>query len=168
MKQTINFLELARESRELTGEFKLSDCERLRGMVVERRGVVTFRIKGSKDEHGRPQVLVELNGTLKLVCQRCLAPFNYPLRHSATMLLAADREELASWDEELVETMLADRPVDRFEWLEDELLLSLPYAPRHAEGECETLSIAEPKRMADKPLAVLQVLKRNETSAKQL
>jgi len=32
--------------------------------------------------------------------------------------------------------VLAAGPLDPIELVEDELLLSLPYAPTHAEGEC--------------------------------
>lgn len=97
---------------------------------------LAYRITGGQDTHGWPTVTLVLEGVVPLVCQRCLQPFGYELKSEATLRLAASEAELASWDAEDVEAVLATEPVEVQELVEDELLLSLPYAPVHEPQAC--------------------------------
>jgi uncharacterized protein len=47
---------------------------------------------------------------------------------------------LARWDVDEIEVVLATERLDPLTLVEDELLLSLPFSPRHADGECELAS----------------------------
>ena len=60
----------------------------------------------------------------------------WPVSQGTEVLLAHDEDELATLDAETDgEVILADRPLDAATLVEDELVLTLPFAPRH-EGEC--------------------------------
>jgi len=48
--------------------------------------------------------------------------------------------ELARLDAEEIEVVLATERLDPLTLVEDELLLSLPFSPRHADGECDPAS----------------------------
>ena len=54
--------------------------------------------------------------------------------------IARDESELALWEAEdpLVDALIADTRFDVASLVEDEILLSLPVVPRHADGECAT------------------------------
>jgi uncharacterized protein len=58
------------------------------------------------------------------------------------LVIASTEAELDAWDADDEEVALADRAVSAQELVEDEVLLTLPIAPRHAHGECEVGSAA--------------------------
>lgn len=127
---------LARAGESVVGIVRLADLGRVRDLLADDEGSLGFAVKGRLDERGRPVLAVKLEGSVTLNCQRCLLPFLFDLDSETEILLAATEEELALWDDEEGEAVLAAAPMDLQELLEDELLLTLPYAPRHPEGVC--------------------------------
>lgn len=81
----------------------------------------------------RPAFVVSVEATVGLVCQSCSAPFDQAIDSSSTVWVAADRAELARWDEAgeaSAESIEGTERVSALELVEDELLLSLPYVAR--------------------------------------
>jgi uncharacterized protein len=77
---------------------------------------------------------VSIQGMVPLTCQRCLGALDQPVGQSTTLLLARDDDELVRLDESSEdEVVLANAPLDPLALVEDELLLTLPFAPRHEE-----------------------------------
>jgi len=61
----------------------------------------------------------------------------WPVRQRTVTLLAKSEVEGDALDEGTEdEVLVAAEPLDALTLVEDELLLSLPYAPTHADGEC--------------------------------
>jgi uncharacterized protein len=109
----------------------------------ESRGVdLAYRIAGSADANGRPALEVSIKGSVPLTCQRCLQAFVWPVDQRTLLLLARDERELARLDEEdhEHEVVLAGAPLDSVELVEDELLLTLPFAPRCPDEICPALN----------------------------
>jgi uncharacterized protein len=80
---------------------------------------------------------IEIEGSVPLTCQRCLDDFEWPVAQRTEVLLAHDERELALLDaDSSAEVVLAGAPVTTLTLVEDELLLALPFAPRHPEGAC--------------------------------
>ena len=74
---------------------------------------------------------------MTLTCQRCLDPFEWPVEQRTDVLLARDERELAALDtDSSAEVVLAAAPVDPRTLIEDELVLALPFAPKHPDGGC--------------------------------
>ena len=72
-----------------------------------------------------------------LECQRCLAPFAYPVAQRTVTVLARSESDADALDAESDdEVLVADHPLEPVALVEDELLLTLPFAPMHAEGAC--------------------------------
>ena len=97
---------------------------------------ITWRIVGARDALDRPMLAVSVEGSLPLVCQRCLQPFDAPIAQRSELLLARDDAELKRLDAEESEVLPAAVPLDAMTLVEDEILLWLPFAPRHPEGQC--------------------------------
>lgn len=131
----IDSLEFARTGQSLRGSVLVSALARLRDSVDETPGVVEFRVKGGHDARRRPILCLDICGTLRLQCQRCLEALDYPLQLANTLLLVEAGEAAGGLDEEDAEWIEASTELDVAALVEDEILLSLPYAPRH-EGEC--------------------------------
>src|SRR5256885_4202742 len=132
----IDLRKLAQAGQTINGELDLALCDRLADQLARDTGRIAYRITGGQDTHGWPVASIALSGVVPLVCQRCLRPFDHPLDTTTNVRLAANERELAAWDAEEIEAILADEPVDLQDLVEDELVLSLPYAPMHPSGAC--------------------------------
>jgi uncharacterized protein len=97
---------------------------------------IAWSIVGRASAEGRAALAVGVEGSMPLVCQRCLGQMEWPVAQATELILAGDERELARLDEGTEsEVILADEPLDAMELVEDELVLTLPFAPRH-EGAC--------------------------------
>jgi uncharacterized protein len=79
-----------------------------------------------------------LTGTVELICQRSLHPMPFDLGRRTPVLLASDQRELDAVGREESKTRKSSRrqPLELNALLEDEFLLSLPYAPLCDDPEC--------------------------------
>lgn len=128
---------LAASRATLAGRVDPWELPRLEDRVADAGGSVEWSIAGVADAQGRPAISVSVGGHIPLVCQRCLGALDQPLEQSTRLLLARDDAELVRLDEASEdEVVLADAPLDPLALVEDELLLTLPFAPRH-EAACE-------------------------------
>jgi len=134
---TFDAYRLARERGVLTGTLDVEASERLLDRTAAGPGTVAWRIEGTTDELGRPAIAIDIEGAVPVTCQRCLSDFPLPVEHRTVAVLARSEKEAdeldASSDHEVV---IALHPLDAVELVEDELLLTLPYAPMH-DSECE-------------------------------
>ncbi len=127
---------LSAAGSEIAGSVDPGELPRLADVVEPGRGEIAWRIRGIRDAQGRPALAVELRGHVPLECQRCLGTVDVRVEQRTELLLAHDERELASLDAESeLEVALASERLDARTLVEDELLLTLPYAPRH-EGNC--------------------------------
>jgi len=136
---------LADRGETLGGEIDVARRARVADRLaqVTRPVPVSWRIEGGHDALDRPALTLSVQGSLQLVCQRCLQPFEAVIDTRSELLLARDESELARLDTEEAEVLLASEPLDAATLIEDELLLSLPFAPMHPETQC---SAAAPER----------------------
>lgn len=125
------------------GVWAVGDFPRLRDMLASDAGEIRYEIEGAHDARGRPALRVKVRGVLQLRCQRCLEPMRLEVDSDEILVLAATQAEI---DAEPADAQSPDRVVASEEMqvrdlLEDELILAMPYAPRH-EG-CEVGADAE-------------------------
>jgi uncharacterized protein len=128
---------LARDRGQLEGELDAVTLPRIADRLVEDRAPLHWRIRGTADALGRPALALDVEGVLPLQCQRCLGVYHWQVDAHSEVLLARDAAEVARLDNESeLEVVLASAPVDPVELVEDELVLSTPFAPRHPDAEC--------------------------------
>ena len=133
----IDSLEFARTGQTLSGSVQISRLARLQDSLIDGLGELQYEVKGGHDARRRPVLMLEVGGVLHLQCQRCLGMLNHPLRLSSTLLLASGGAAAADeFDAEDAEWIEASAALDVTGLIEDEVLLSLPYSPRHDEGLC--------------------------------
>ena len=134
----IDSLEFARTEQTLHGNLPVPGLLRLQDSLHDALGQVDVVVQGGKDGQRRPILRLDVTGALHLRCQRCLGQLDYPLRLSNTLLLVSQAEaESEELDEMEADWIVASPKLDVAALIEDEIILSLPYAPRHAEGRCE-------------------------------
>jgi uncharacterized protein len=128
----------AEEGAELTAQDPVGQYQRLaaetEGDLGEREVRWSARGEMHNREHLNPQVWLHLEAgtSLPLVCQRCLQPVDMPLAVDRSFRFVADEATAAAEDDDAEEDLLAlSRSFDLQELVEDELLMTLPVAPRH-------------------------------------
>jgi uncharacterized protein len=129
----IDGFEFASAGATQQGTLPLSRFERLRDVLASHAGDVAYEVKGMRDERGRPSLQLRVQGTLQLRCQRCLEPLAYQVSADELLVLAATQAEIDAdpADVQSPDRVLAGKEMALAQLVEDELILALPYAPRH-------------------------------------
>lgn len=133
----LDAFQLARERGVAEGSVDAHELPRVDDVLGDGPAAIAWRIEGIADSAGRPALSIEIKGAVPLTCQRCLEDFEFPVDQRTSVLLARDERELAALDGDSdAEVVLAGKPVEPLTLVEDELLLALPFAPRHPEDAC--------------------------------
>lgn len=158
----IDSLEFARTEQTLRGSLPVTGLARLHDSLYDTLGLVDFVVQGGHDARHRPALSLEVSGVLHLKCQRCLGHLDHLLQFGTALLLASPAEAAAGGlDTEEGEWIEPSAQLDIASLVEDEIILSLPYSPRHPDGQCRPnrdLSTRDEHRSA---FAKLATLKRN-------
>jgi len=143
----IDGLEFASAGATQQGVWPLSDFPRLRDALAADSGEVAYEITGVRDDRGRPALRLQVRGTLLLRCQRCLEPMPFEARTDETLVLAATLAESHAEpaDARGPDRVVAGREMALRELIEDELILAVPYAPRHESCSAGTAGDAAEK-----------------------
>jgi len=157
----IDGFEFASAGATQQGVWPLSDFPRLRDVLAAGAGEVAYEISGVRDERGRPGLRLKVRGTLRLRCQRCLEPMPFEVQTDETLVLAATLAEIHAEpaDAHAPDRVVAGKEMALRDLIEDELILAVPYAPRH-----ESCSAASARDDAEKvsPFAGLRGLMRQK------
>jgi uncharacterized protein len=129
----IDGFEFASAGATQQGVWPLSDFPRLRDVLANDAGQVAYEISGVRDARGRPGLRLKVSGTLALRCQRCLEPMRFEVQTDETLVLAATLAEIHAEpaDARAPDRVVAGKEMALRELIEDELILAVPYAPRH-------------------------------------
>lgn len=128
----IDGMEFARSGARLSGEWPVADFPRLQG-VVRAGTTLHYELQGIPEGLGRPALRLHVTGALHLTCQRCLDAFEHLLEVEALLLLFGSESDLAAVpvDPEGPDCIVATKEMAVRDLIEEEVLLAIPYAPRH-------------------------------------
>jgi len=153
----IDSVDFAQNGKEMRGEIAVSALSRLADKLAKSDGSLAYIISGYQEE-GRDMLEVSLQGVCTLICQRCLSELKYPVKLVARLwLLPADKLDEAEENDE-IDAIEAESRLDVLALIEEEMLLGLPFAPRHDEGECAPA--ANDLQQKANPFAALAGLKK--------
>jgi DUF177 domain-containing protein len=129
----IDGYEFAASRSGLSGTWPIADFARLSSLLSSDAGSIEYALEGVSDAQDRPALHLTIRGALRLRCQRCLAPLEFPLQIRSVLVLARSQAEIDALpvDAEGPDWVVATKAMEVHDLLEDELLLALPYAPRH-------------------------------------
>ena len=101
------------------------------------QGTLSCRVAGRADPRGGLSLQVTVSGEVGLICQRCLGDMQHAVEIERTLHLARNEAELERLDAlPDGDAIQAGETLSLVELVEDEVLLSLPLAAMHPEGEC--------------------------------
>lgn len=154
-----------------SGVMATKDMERLSGAVVSCDDWVNAEVQFEKDAQGLTVFHGHLETQVTLLCQRCNGEFSHPVNvefcFSPVQGQTQNDTELLPEAYEPVE--VDDHGmIDLLQLFEDELILSLPIVPLHAEEACavsqDDMQFGEIDSAQEQPnpFAVLKELKRDQ------
>ncbi|MBU1224572.1 MAG: DUF177 domain-containing protein [Gammaproteobacteria bacterium] len=101
------------------------------------QGTLFCRVVGRVDQRGSLSLQLTVSGDVQLTCQRCLGSMPYKVDVERTLYLARNEAEMERLDAlPDSDAIQAGEILNLVDLVEDEVLLSLPLATMHAEGEC--------------------------------
>lgn len=160
-RAAIDGFEFAAAGAKQEGVLPLSSFPRLLDLLATDAGEAAYAVEGVRDARGRPGLSVKVQATLQLRCQRCLEPLPLAVDTDSLLVLAANQAEIDA-DPETVdapERVMAGHEMPVADLVEDELILAVPYAPRHAD--CKAAETA-PAAAKASPFAGLKGLLRDK------
>ena len=124
-----------RDSRTWETQSNVAEFPRLAHEFTQ--GTLFCRVTGHTDQRGGVSLHLLVRGEVGLICQRCLGEMRHSVEIARVLHLARNEAELERL-EALPDSdaILVGETVDLVDLVEDEVLLSLPLAAMHAEGEC--------------------------------
>lgn len=135
-------------------------------------GVVWFEFKGQSHTGRRDTVSLKVQSMVTLTCQRCMQAMGFAVNEHASFELFENEAQLErldsdeQFDEDMPEPLLVNGPVSLVSLIEDQIILALPYVPKHVQCESDRAfgaqRDAETKRAS--PFQVLEKLKRTKST----
>jgi uncharacterized protein len=129
---------LARRKASFQGEFTLAELTRLAGYLRSEDGLVRVRLQFETGGAGWQTLRLEYEAELNLPCQRCLEPFRFVIEDQVSFGIVAHASMQARLPEQLEPLALDEEDEERFspvQLVEDELIVAVPYAPKHRSVE---------------------------------
>ncbi len=133
MKRISDAFAFARDGRVLKGTLDISGLERLHDLLTRTDGELAYHLEGFKGARGESMLRLVVMGTLPLACQRCLKAVPYDLDVDNLLELVPEGAELSQdeLEDDTRDFLPVAKELDVAEFVEDEILLALPVAPRH-------------------------------------
>jgi uncharacterized protein len=156
--RVIDGLQFARAGADIEGTLGPDELPRLAdsGCGVDE---IAYRIEGGINGDGKPSLGIRASGMLGLVCQRCLGPLEFPVEVDVELELSESPAEIENAGDD-VDRVLATHDMDVAALVEDELILALPFSPKHEA--CEMAEGADRGERVS-PFGVLEQLKRRRS-----
>ena len=174
----IDVAALAAKAQELSGEVPLSKFQRVSDYAAPEAKpgpdeIVSWHAQGElrRAQGGVQQVWlhIQANTALSLTCQRCLQPVRVNLGVDRDFRFVEGEEAAAAQDAESEDDVLATTAaLNLLTLIEDELVLGLPWVPRHDEcpspllkSQVQREAEAQAEVQPDHPFAALAQLKKH-------
>jgi uncharacterized protein len=166
---TIDTTEFTRRGDAADGEWPVARLPRLASMLADDSGTVRWRLSGSVHQSvdgGRHRLLgLSLQTTVAMRCVRCLEPVAVPVAMQRDYRLVTSEGQAVREDpdDDDFDILVASPRFDVAELIEDEMVMALPFAPRHDDCQPPPVPAGEPEPLdepAPNPFAALQRLRR--------
>lgn len=116
----------------LGGELRVAELTRLKASLhADCDATVKVALRCGRAVDGRATMHLTCTATLPLTCQRCLEPVEQIVDETVDWIVVGSDAEAARVANDLEPLVLADGRLQMATLVEDELIVSLPMAPRH-------------------------------------
>ncbi len=165
LPEQVDHKKLAVESARLEGVMALGRFARFSDYLASRQGDVRIKLQFSRGEGRRTLIVGELSADVSVTCQYCLEPVTVSVASSIDVLVVDSTVALLELPQDQDGLVCETERLILTDVLEDELIVSLPMVPKHANGGCLDISgyrdEGEPGGDTHRPFAGLEVLKKH-------
>jgi uncharacterized protein len=129
--------------REVTlgGELDVETLTRLKTLLHSGVGSVRATLRFRQRGDGWLAVELDYQGSVHLVCQRCLEPFRHEMADTVNVVVADSDSVLSTAPAECEPFELEEGQLQPAQLIEDELIVAIPLVPKHARVEdCGSLA----------------------------
>jgi uncharacterized protein len=124
----------AEQGRCLEGTLPLNAMPRVQGMLALPEGEALFRLEFFLDAKHRACVRGQVQASVPLTCQRCLKPVAVEVGSKILLAVVAGRDEAERLPDAYDPLLTEDGRISPADLVEDEIILALPYVPKHGPG----------------------------------
>lgn len=138
MELHIDNIDFSRKSREIRDIIRLSDFKRLQDLCLNLEDSIAFVLKGFENKHKEPYLELYIDGKLDLICQRCTEKLEHTIFLKSAFLIREEMQltDFAVDDHAEYDLIEGNEKMDLIDLIEDEIMLSLPGAPKHENEAC--------------------------------
>ena len=168
--ERIDAVKLFARQGSITAYLPLTRLQRLTDQLSGETGHVAVDLKFGVDEEDRRLLVGTLDTRVLVTCQRCLQDLQLDLHCQMSLLVFDNEEALQELPESQDAVTMPEAGLDVLALIEDELILSLPMVPMHADTACnENLNAINEGRdtvqeVRPSPFAILAGLKTKATA----
>ncbi len=151
----IDNISFATKQQKTSGKLQIKQCNRVIDLLDELSGEINYQLSGFLNERNQPTLKISICGIIATLCQICLKNFEINIDSNRLVQIfknEADLDAALFGEDAIIEDgILADTEFDVVKFIEDELIMTLPLAPKHAC--CATSSYQDTTNM---PFAMLK------------
>ncbi|MES2042122.1 MAG: YceD family protein [Pseudomonadota bacterium] len=140
----IDAFTFSRLEEQRSGSILVADLPRLSEESANTEGALNWSLQGGNDKLGHAQLQLSVNGSVQLMCQRCLTPFAFDIDSESILILAKNEENAdeidALLEDDEIDVVVGSKTFNVMDLIEDEALLAIPQSPKHAV--CPDLPLA--------------------------
>jgi uncharacterized protein len=160
LPEYIEPLGLADVGRSFRGEVPVNRLLRLLPSLSSADGVLKVQLDFGLDERCIRTLKGTLEGTVSLVCQRCLKALRFPLDLGFRLGIVSSEADIDRLPEGYEPLLVSGEPLRTFDVVEDEVMLAVPAFPLHESGQtCVMAYENQPLPVKDNPFSILEKLK---------
>ena len=127
---------MASRGQVLKGTIPVDRFVRFSELLTEVDGDIDLDLAFSRGQQGKTNICGSARATVALICQSCLQPFRYELDCKISLNVVASDSEIAELEDNSSVVVCEDSEISLADFLEDELIMSVPMIPRHVEAQC--------------------------------
>ena len=169
---TVDIFSIARNRQKINTTVAVSEMPELAGMIVDADVCKPFevQIEGTDGIKGLPAAILTVKGCVQMLCTRCTKPVEIAIDREVPFLFVkseAEANRLPVDEDEEWEVVVGSEHLKVADWVQEEVILSLPTFPKHEDCEAPysehlQADMQEAKEEKPKPFANLrELLKKN-------
>ena len=112
---------------------------------------IEVALQFERNEANRRHLQGQISAQVSVPCQRCLEPLPLQVDSELDIIVVGSERELAALGDEADSLLCSDDTLDLTTLVEDEVILSLPLAPRHEREDCNAALLALKEQAAAQP-----------------
>ncbi len=150
----VDIFNVSRHQQTLTGTIAVAKMPELCKFLANDRGEFEVTIQGTKGAKGLPGAVLTITGKVEVPCTHCNGPIEVEIAREVPFLFVkseAEANRMPLDEDDDMEIVVGSEQMNVAEWVQEEVILSLPTFPKHEgcdmpEVEDEEEEIVEPAR----------------------